>query len=205
MVRFTTPARAAPEWANMGAPRSKAKMCTTFTMAPRRASAIGSMKRRMTFQVPLRLRSTTDRQPLSEIPVGSAGNCPPALLTRQSTRPKFGVRGLAQVVHLVGLADVGRHGQAAPAQRRHLLRHRLEARRRSAGHHDVGTEPGERQGDLAPEAGAPAGDHRHPVGEGAGGEDGERVLGGVGHGGTAYRPVGRPGGVRRAAGAVPPG
>ncbi len=56
-------------------------------MAPNPASAIGPMKRFTMFQVPLRLRSTTDRQPLSEMSDGSAGNWPPALLIRKSTRP----------------------------------------------------------------------------------------------------------------------
>ena len=63
-------------------------MCTTLTIEPKPASAIGPMKRLVTFQVPFRFRSTTARQPLSEIVLGSAGNCPPALLTRKSTRPK---------------------------------------------------------------------------------------------------------------------
>ena len=84
---LTTPARAAPEWTNIGAPRSKENVCTTLTMAPEPASAIGPMKRLVTFQVPLRLRSTTARQPLSEMVLGRPGNWPPALLTRKSTRP----------------------------------------------------------------------------------------------------------------------
>ena len=84
---LTTPARAAPEWTNIGAPRSNEKVCTTLTMEPVPASAMGTMKRLVMFQVPLRLRSTTARQPLSEMAVGVAGNCPPALLIRWSTFP----------------------------------------------------------------------------------------------------------------------
>ena len=34
LTMLTTPARAAPECTNMGAPRSKENVCTTFTMAP---------------------------------------------------------------------------------------------------------------------------------------------------------------------------
>jgi hypothetical protein len=49
---LTTPARAAPEWAKSGAPRSKAKMWTTLTMAPEPAAAIDFMKRLGMFQVP---------------------------------------------------------------------------------------------------------------------------------------------------------
>jgi len=60
-----------------------------LTIEPKPALAIGSMKRLVTFQVPLRLRSTTARQPLSEIFDGSDGNCPPALLTRKSTLPNW--------------------------------------------------------------------------------------------------------------------
>ncbi len=63
-------------------------MCTTFTMDPVPAAAIGAMKRLVMVQVPCRFRSTTARQPLSEMALGNDGNWPPALLTRQSTRPK---------------------------------------------------------------------------------------------------------------------
>ena len=58
----------------MGAPRSRAKVCTTFTMAPNPASAIGAMKRLVMFQVPFRFRSTTERQPLSLMSNGCAWN-----------------------------------------------------------------------------------------------------------------------------------
>lgn len=61
-------------------------MCTTFTIEPDPASAIGPMKRLTMFQVPLRLRSTTARHPLSEMSEGRAGNWPPALLIKKSTR-----------------------------------------------------------------------------------------------------------------------
>ncbi len=84
---FTTPARAAPECTNHGEPRSNEKMCTTLTIEPDPAAVIGTMNRLTMFQVPFRFRSTTERQPLSEIWVGRAGNCPPALLIRKSTRP----------------------------------------------------------------------------------------------------------------------
>ena len=85
---LTTPARAAPECTNIGAPRSKENVCTTLTMAPAPASAIGPMKRFVMFHVPFRFRSTTARHPLSEMELGRPGNCPPALFTRKSTRPK---------------------------------------------------------------------------------------------------------------------
>ena len=84
---LTTPARAAPEWTNIGAPRSNEKVCTTLTMEPKPASAMGCMNRFVMFQVPLRLRSTTARHPLSETSLGSEGNCPPALLIKKSTWP----------------------------------------------------------------------------------------------------------------------
>ena len=80
-MRLTTPARAAPEWANIGAPRSKLKTCATLTMLPVRRSIRCFMKRLQTFQVPFRLRSMTARQPLSLIANGCAWNWPPALLT----------------------------------------------------------------------------------------------------------------------------
>ena len=84
---LTTPARAAPEWTNIGAPRSKENVWTTLTMEPEPASAMGPMKRLVTFQVPFRFRSTTARQPLSVIVLGRPGNWPPALFTSASTRP----------------------------------------------------------------------------------------------------------------------
>jgi len=58
-----------------------------FTIEPRPAATIGPMNRLIMFHVPFRFRSTTDRQPLSEICEGRAGNCPPALFTSASTRP----------------------------------------------------------------------------------------------------------------------
>ena len=87
LTMFTTPARAAPEWTNMGAPRSNEKVWTTLTIEPDPASAIGPMNRLVMFHVPCRFRSTTERQPLSLMVLGNAGNCPPALFTRLSTRP----------------------------------------------------------------------------------------------------------------------
>ncbi len=74
------------------------------------------MKRLTMFQVPLRLRSTTERQPLSEICDGSAGNWPPALLTRKSTRPNRSKAWSCRASTCVDLADVGRHHQALAAQ-----------------------------------------------------------------------------------------
>ena len=58
-----------------------------MTIDPNPASVIGPMNRLTMFQVPLRLRSMTERHPLSEICDGRAGNWPPALLIRKSTRP----------------------------------------------------------------------------------------------------------------------
>ena len=86
------------------------------------------MKRLSMFQVPLRLRSTTARHPLSVILEGRAGNCPPALLTKKSTR-RTRCRPRRWSVDLVGLADVGRHGQAAAAERLDLG---LDSKRRSS-------------------------------------------------------------------------
>ncbi len=71
----------------MGAPRSRANVWTTLTIDPAPAAAMGTMKRDVTFHVPLRFRSTTDRHPLSVMALGGAGNCPPALLTSASTLP----------------------------------------------------------------------------------------------------------------------
>src|SRR5262245_15659806 len=62
-------------------------MCTMFTIAPKPRSTMCFPTRLVTFHVPFRLRSITERQPLSLISSGRAGNCPPALLIRKSILP----------------------------------------------------------------------------------------------------------------------
>jgi hypothetical protein len=69
-VRFTTPARAAPEWAKVGAPRSNACGWTIVTIDPYPVSIMRGTARLITFQVPFRFRSTTARQPPSLIWLG---------------------------------------------------------------------------------------------------------------------------------------
>ena len=132
---LTTPARAAPEWTNIGAPRSKENVCTTLTMAPEPASAIGPMKRLVTFQVPLRLRSTTARQPLSRDGAGQARELPAGVVhedvdaARTGRRRRRAVRRPARGWRML----VGTARQLPPAGRRWTPPSRSRPRRGPAG------------------------------------------------------------------------
>ncbi|KYF71106.1 hypothetical protein BE15_37555 [Sorangium cellulosum] len=86
-VRFSTPARAAPVCAMPGNPR--ATDAVTFTTRPRRAGIIARRATsRVMKKVPFRLLRTTASQPFGVMSAAGLGNCPPALFTSTSTRPK---------------------------------------------------------------------------------------------------------------------
>jgi hypothetical protein len=86
-VRLSTPARAAPVWAMPGKPR--ATLAMTLMIFPRRCGIIARLATALvTLKVPRRLLRTTASKPFGEMSFAGDGNCPPALLTSTSMRPK---------------------------------------------------------------------------------------------------------------------
>ena len=87
LVRFSTPARAAPVCAMPGNPRYT--LAITLTMRPRWRGNIARVAAAcVTLYVPSRLLRTTAANPFGESVSAGEGNCPPALFTSTSTCPK---------------------------------------------------------------------------------------------------------------------
>ena len=111
-VRLTTPARAAPECAIPGAARCQMS-AITLTTAPLRALNAGK-RLRARWKEPVRLVSTTARQPLGLISAAAALNWPPALLTRRS-RPSCAARSPSSAMRSQSRTSPGKVRTVPPA------------------------------------------------------------------------------------------
>ena len=125
------------------------------------------------FQVPLRLRSTTARQPPSVISDGRAGYWPPALLTRKSMAPNSHSAVETRSSTCFDFPDVGGQGQASGADAGNFLGGGRERSGISSGDYSLRPQPREREGDSSADSPAAAGYERGFPGEEIGSEYGQ--------------------------------
>ena len=156
-IMFSTAARAAPEWTIPGIPLWGERV-TLSTLPPPCGMKALVAAAWVISQVPWTLRSITVRKPFGVIASAGLRNWPPALLTSTSRRPWRSSRaskkrptGSSSRMSRISCSKL----PGSPAASSRGLRQRLLA---APAGDDGGTEPGQLQRRLAPEAAAGAGD-----------------------------------------------
>ena len=138
------------------------------------ASAIGPMNRLVMFQVPLRLRSMTARQPLSVMVLGRVGNCR-RRRRRGGRRVRSAAGGVAEASTCAGLGySWGRRGSPPSCPRRPTL---MQGGQTCGRRSRVPAEPANAWATSRRTRGPLGWVTAHGVGEESGCEDGDRRSG----------------------------